>query len=100
MLAKFDFTTSKAYQYLSNHYIDIAPKQLKELFAGDVERAVKFSIKFESVFFDYSKNRIDDQTIALLMQLARECKLEEAITSLFQDRQSMKRNIDLYCTRL
>lgn len=83
MLAKFDFTTSKAYQYLSNHYIDIAPKHLKDLFAEDSERALKFSILFNSILFDYSKNRIDDKTIALLMQLARECKLEAAITSLF-----------------
>lgn len=83
MLAKFDFTTSKAYQYLSNHYIDIAPKHLKELFAEDDERALKFSITFDAIFFDYSKNRIDDKTIALLMQLARECKLDDAIISLF-----------------
>lgn len=83
MLAKVDFTTSKAYQYLSNHYIDIAPKHLKELFVADPERAAKFSITFEEVLFDYSKNRIDDQTVALLMQLARECKLDGAINDLF-----------------
>lgn len=82
MLAKVDFTTSRAYQYLSNHYIDIAPKHLQELFVADPERATKFSITFEEIFFDYSKNRIEDQTVALLIQLARECKLEDAIIDL------------------
>lgn len=83
MLAKFDFTTSKAYQYLSNHYVDIAPKHLKDLFGTDPQRASKFSIQLEDILFDYSKNRIDDETIALLMQLARECRLAEAIESFF-----------------
>lgn len=83
MLAKFDFTTSKAYQYLSSHYIDIAPKHLKDLFAADPQRALKFSLQLDDILFDYSKNRIDDETIALLMQLARECKLAEAIDSFF-----------------
>src|SRR5690554_635510 len=83
MLAKLDFTTTKAYSYLSNHYIDIAPKHLKDLFEGDPQRASKFQIKYKEILFDFSKNRIDDQTIALLMQLARECNLKDAIESLF-----------------
>src|SRR5690554_2343433 len=83
MLAKFDFTTSKAYQYLSNHYIDIAPKHLKDLFDSDPQRALKFSIRLDDILFDYSKNRINDETIALLMQLARECKLSEAMNLFF-----------------
>ncbi len=83
MLAKFDFTTSKAYQYLINHYIDIAPKHLKELFSADPHRAIKFSLQLDNIFFDYSKNRIDDETVALLMQLARECMLAESIDSFF-----------------
>jgi glucose-6-phosphate isomerase len=83
MLAKLDFTTTKAYNYLSNHYIDIAPKHLKDLFDADSERALKFHIKYKEILFDYSKNRIDDKTIALLMQLARECNLKGATESLF-----------------
>lgn len=83
MLAKIDFTTSTAFKYLSDHYIDIAPKHLKSLFEAEPQRSSKFSIKLDEILFDYSKNRIDDKTIALLMQLARECKLEEATESLF-----------------
>src|SRR5690606_37374326 len=68
---------------LSNHYIDIAPKHLTELFAADEDRFAKFSITFGDLLFDYSKNRIDDTTKALLLQLARECQLEDAIAAMF-----------------
>jgi glucose-6-phosphate isomerase len=83
MLPKINFTETDAYSYLSNHYINIAPKHLRDLFAYDPNRFEKFSIAFEDILFDYSKNRIDEQTIALLIQLARECKLEEAIAAMF-----------------
>ncbi len=83
MLSKLDFTTTKAYNYLSNHYIDIAPEHLKDLFEADPQRASKFCVNYKEVFFDYSKNRIDATTVALLIQLARECDLEGAIQSLF-----------------
>lgn len=83
MLPRINFTETQAYKYLSSHYIDIAPKHLKELFEGDSERFAKFSIAFDDVLFDYSKNRIDDTTKALLLQLARECQLDEAINALF-----------------
>lgn len=83
MLPKINFTETDAYSYLSNHYINIAPKHLRDLFAYDPNRFEKFSIAFEDILFDYSKNRIDEQTIALLIQLARECKLEEAIEAMF-----------------
>lgn len=83
MLPKINFTETDAYSYLSNHYINIAPKHLRDLFAYDPNRFEKFSIAFEDILFDYSKNRIDEQTIALLIQLARECKLDEAIEAMF-----------------
>lgn len=83
MLPKIDFSTTQAYQYLADHYIDIAPQHLKELFAADTARFDKFSISFGDILFDYSKNRINDTTKALLVQLARECKLDEAIEAMF-----------------
>ncbi len=83
MLPRINFTATQAYKYLSNHYVDIAPKHLTELFATDNERFAKFSITFGDILFDYSKNRIDDTTKALLLQLARECRLEEAINAMF-----------------
>ncbi|MGK6350117.1 glucose-6-phosphate isomerase [Parapedobacter sp. DT-150] len=83
MLPRTDFTKTPAYNYLSNHYIDLAPKHLRELFAADPDRFGKFSITFGDMLFDYSKNRIDETTKALLIQLARECKLEDAISAMF-----------------
>lgn len=84
MLPTVNFTETDAYNYLSNHYINIAPKHLRDLFAYDPNRFEKFSLQFEDILFDYSKNRVDEQTVALLVQLARECRLEEAIDAMFK----------------
>ncbi|MNK08649.1 Glucose-6-phosphate isomerase [compost metagenome] len=83
MLPKINFTTTKAYQYLADHYININQTDIKSLFAEDPERFSKFSILFEDILFDYSKNRINDETVALLIQLAKECKLDEAIKAMY-----------------
>jgi len=83
MLPNTDFTTTQSYKYLADHYIDIVSKSLKELFEIDNQRFTKFSLQFEDILFDYSKNRIDEQTVALLMQLARECSVNKAIEAMF-----------------
>lgn len=83
MLPKIDFTTTNAYKYLVDHYIDLNKHSLKDLFAQDAERFEKFSVQFGDILVDYSKNRINDETKALLIQLARECKLDEAIKAMF-----------------
>ncbi|MBB6111551.1 glucose-6-phosphate isomerase [Mucilaginibacter lappiensis] len=83
MLPNIDFTTTQSYKYLTDHYIDIVSKSLKELFDTDKERFTKFHIQFEDILFDYSKNRIDEQTIALLIQLAKECSVNKAIEAMF-----------------
>lgn len=83
MLPTVNFTETAAYKYLADHFININEKSLKQLFAEDEGRFEKFSLIFEDILVDYSKNRIDDTTIALLIQLARECKLDEAIKAMF-----------------
>ncbi len=83
MLPKIDFTSTQAFSYLANHYIDINEKNLKELFQEDPARFEKFSLYLNDILFDYSKNRINEETMALLIQLAKECKLEEAIAAMF-----------------
>jgi len=83
MLPTVNFTETAAYKYLADHFININEKSLKQLFAEDEARFEKFSLVFEDILVDYSKNRIDDTTIALLIQLARECKLDEAIKAMF-----------------
>jgi glucose-6-phosphate isomerase len=83
MLPNINFTTTRAYKYLADHYIDIVSKSLKGLFDTDGERFTKFSLQFEDILLDYSKNRIDEQTVALLMQLAKECSVNKAIEAMF-----------------
>ncbi|MEO8885769.1 MAG: glucose-6-phosphate isomerase [Mucilaginibacter sp.] len=83
MLPNIDFTTTQSYKYLTDHYIDLVAKSLKSLFDADNERFEKFSVRFEDILLDYSKNRVDDQTIALLLQLAKECRLNDAIKAMF-----------------
>jgi glucose-6-phosphate isomerase len=83
MLPNTDFTTTQSYKYLADHYIDIVSKSLKDLFETDDQRFTKFSLQFEDILLDYSKNRIDEQTVALLMQLARECSVNKAIEAMF-----------------
>jgi glucose-6-phosphate isomerase len=83
MLPNIDFTTTQSYKYLTDHYIDIVSKSLKELFDTDSQRFKKLSIQFEDILLDYSKNRINEQTIALLIQLAKECSVNKAIEAMF-----------------
>jgi len=83
MLSKINFTETQAYDYLLDHFIEITEIHLKVLFESDNERFNKYSVLFNDIFLDYSKNRINDKTMALLMQLAKECKLGYAIKDLF-----------------
>jgi len=83
MLPNIDFTTTQAYKYLADHYIDITSKNLKDLFKADNQRFEKFSLKFNDILLDYSKNRIDDETVALLIQLAKECRVKDAAEAMF-----------------
>jgi glucose-6-phosphate isomerase len=83
MLPNIDFTTTQSYKYLTDHYIDMVSESVKELFKSDNQRFAKFSARFEEILLDYSKNRINDQTIALLLQLATECRLNDAVAAMF-----------------
>ncbi len=83
MLPTINFTETAAYKYLADHFIRINETSIKGLFEEDPFRFEKFSLLFEDILFDYSKNRINDTTMALLLQLARECKLDEAIKAMF-----------------
>lgn len=83
MLPKINFTATNAYKYLTDHFIAISETNIRDLFAQDGERFKKFSILFEDILVDFSKNRIDETTLALLIQLAKECKLDEAIKAMY-----------------
>ena len=83
MLPKINFTKTEAYKKLKDHFAEIEQKDVKDLFASDSKRFENFSTTFEDILLDYSKNRIDEETFSLLMQLAKECKLDEAIKAMY-----------------
>src|SRR4051794_28574092 len=84
MLPSIDPTETAAWQKLTAHYLIMQATPMRELFAEDMDRFTKFSKTFEDVLVDYSKNIINEETIAALIQLAEECELGEAIHAMFQ----------------
>lgn len=83
MLSSTNFTQTPAFKKLKAHHRTISKKHLKELFAEDKNRFKKFSIKFNDILLDYSKNTINRRTIAYLTDLAKECDLTGAIEQMF-----------------
>jgi len=90
MFPKINFTKTEAYKNLAQHFGSFSglsnnsgKNDLRALFAADPARFEKFSIAFEDILLDYSKNRITAETKALLVQLAKECGLADAITAMF-----------------
>ena len=83
MLPNINPTQTAAWKALEAYYADFKDTEMKTLFAEDAERFDKFSLKFEDILLDYSKNRIDDTVMGLLMDLAKECGLKEAIDAMF-----------------
>ena len=76
-------TTTAAWQELSRHFEKMGNASLRDLFATDPDRAGNFQIRLDDLLFDYSKNLIDNQTRSLLLELAREMGLKEAIAAYF-----------------
>lgn len=77
-------TKTKAWKALQDHFNTTKNTHLKELFASDKERGQKLTIKWEDFYVDFSKNRIDDTTLKLLLDLAKEVGLDSAINSCFK----------------
>jgi glucose-6-phosphate isomerase len=84
MLKNYSTTQAKAWQKLEAHYQEIAPKHLRELFAQDPERFNNFSLQLDDMLVDLSKNRITEETLELLTELAEELELPAAIESMFR----------------
>ncbi|MBA3985403.1 MAG: glucose-6-phosphate isomerase, partial [Flavobacteriales bacterium] len=76
-------TTTKAWALLQKHFSEIKNMKMQKLFAEDSARAEKFSVSWEDFYLDYSKNRITGETLDLLIQLAEEVNLKNAIDEQF-----------------
>lgn len=83
MLSKQIPTTTAAWSALQEHFSAIGTTEMKSLFAEDPSRFETFSVQFEDLLLDYSKNRITQETLDLLIQLAKETDLPENIAALF-----------------
>ena len=76
-------TTTKAWKKLEAHFENVKGLEMKDLFAQNKERANQMAINWEDFYVDYSKNRITSETINLLLELAEETKLKDAIQAQF-----------------
>ncbi len=73
----------KAWKALQSHFEQISPKHLKDLFAADPTRGERYTAEAAGIFLDYSKNRVDDETLKLLVELAEESGVRAKIEAMF-----------------
>jgi glucose-6-phosphate isomerase len=82
-----------AWQALSRHHNEVKDLHLRELFAAEPGRGERFAADAAGLYLDYSKNRITQETIRLLLALAQECSLNERIAAMFRgDRINVSEN--------
>ncbi|TJY38098.1 glucose-6-phosphate isomerase [Pontimicrobium aquaticum] len=82
-LKRINPTKTKAWKKLQAHYDQIKNDHMKDWFINDANRANRFTIKWDDFFVDYSKNRINQTTIDLFLELADEVDLKDAINKYF-----------------
>ncbi len=83
-LPKVNPSQTAAWQQIQSHFEKMQATSMKDLFASDANRAEKFHIQWNDFLVDYSKNIINQETLDLLLNLANEVELKQAISSYFQ----------------
>lgn len=84
MLASVNPTETLAWQKLTAHFLEMQATHLRELFAEDPDRFSKLSLQEGPLLVDFSKNLLTQETLALLIELAHECQLPEAMEAQFR----------------
>src|SRR5580692_1725798 len=75
---------TKTWAQLEYHFNDVIKgAKMKDLFQAEPNRFANFSLQFDEILFDYSKNIITGETLGLLLQLADECKVKDAMEAMF-----------------
>ena len=74
----------RAWQALERHHAEIGDTHLRDLFAGDPDRGERLTAEAVGLYLDYSKNRVTDETIRLLLELAEESGLTERRAAMFR----------------
>ncbi|HEY2862736.1 MAG TPA: glucose-6-phosphate isomerase [Casimicrobiaceae bacterium] len=77
-------TDRPAWKALAQHSQPMRHRHLRQLFAEDAKRGERFTAEAAGIYLDYSKNRISDETVRLLLTLAEECGLSERIAAMFK----------------
>ena len=75
---------AKAWKSLASHYNKVKSVHLRKLFADDSKRGQRLTLEAAGLFLDYSKNRVTEDTLKLLVQLAEESNLRERIDAMFR----------------
>jgi len=83
MLDKINPTETAAWRKLASHYKTMKNRHMRDMFLKDSKRFAEFSLSFEDITVDYSKNIISGKTLKLLMELAQECHVRDAIEKMF-----------------
>mgnify|MGYP001335282888 CR=1 FL=1 len=83
MLPRRNPTREQAWELLEKHYQNIKDVHMRALFAEDSRRFERFSLTFEDMLVDFSKNRINQETLQLLLQLAEETRVSDSIERMF-----------------
>lgn len=83
MFPKVNPATTTSWALLKEHFAEMHNTKMSGLFKEDEKRFQQFSTKLDDILFDYSKNIITEKTLSLLLQLAKETKLKEAIAAMF-----------------
>lgn len=77
-------TELPSWKELEEHYRKVCKVHLRSLFADDPQRGGRMAVESDGIYLDYSKNRVTDETIRLLVNLAKECGLPERIGAMFK----------------
>jgi len=83
MLNRIDPTTTSAWINLKSHFERIKDVSMIDMFRNEPDRFSRYSLRFEDMLVDYSKNIISDETMSLLLSLADECDVKGAIDQMF-----------------
>src|SRR5688572_10621787 len=77
-------TDRPAWKALSAHYNEIKGRHLRQLFAEDPQRGERLTAEAAGIFLDYSKHRVTDETLRLLVRLAEECGVRDRTAAMFR----------------
>jgi glucose-6-phosphate isomerase len=84
MFPSINPTTTKSWRKLIKHHKFLKSVEMKTLFVENPSRFEQMSLRFEDILLDYSKNIVTDETLGLLVKLAKECELKAAIDAQFK----------------